>query len=134
MSSLGPDLPAPGTPQATLMEATRLDIDAEKASPRRRRLGEVLIDEQLITQAQLDHALQAQASADGPRRRLGQVVADLGYATEREVASLRIALREVATRDFVRSELRTLLDELEQRDRVPEPDENELDAAPPASA
>ena len=30
----------------------------------------------------------------------------------REIASLRIALREVATRDFVRSELRDILEEL----------------------
>jgi type IV pilus assembly protein PilB len=52
----------------------------------RRRLGEVLTDEQLITQEQLAHALNVQRDTDGPRRRLGQVVADLGYATEREVA------------------------------------------------
>jgi hypothetical protein len=31
------------------------------------------------------------------------------------VAALRLALRETATRDFVRSELRDLLDELEER-------------------
>ena len=52
----------------------------------RRRLGEVLLDEQLITEAELAHALEVQGTTDGPRRRLGQVVADLGYATEREVA------------------------------------------------
>jgi uncharacterized membrane protein len=38
-------------------------------------------------------------------------LADTEYLT-REVASLRIALRDVATRDFVRSELRALLEEL----------------------
>lgn len=43
-------------------------------------------------------------------------LADTEYLT-REVASLRIALREVATRDFVRSELRALLEELDDRDR-----------------
>jgi uncharacterized membrane protein len=60
-------------------------------------------------------------------------LADTEYLT-REVASLRIALREVATRDFVRSELRTLLEELEQRERSVAPqDGDELDAAPPAS-
>lgn len=32
----------------------------------------------------------------------------------REVASLRIALREVATRDYLRSEMRTLLEEIEE--------------------
>ncbi len=38
-------------------------------------------------------------------------LADTEYLT-REVAALRIALREVATRDFVRSELRSVLEEL----------------------
>ena len=38
-------------------------------------------------------------------------IADTEYLT-REVAALRIALGEVATRDFLRSELRDLLEEL----------------------
>ncbi|MDJ0355621.1 DUF1003 domain-containing protein [Paenarthrobacter sp. PH39-S1] len=38
-------------------------------------------------------------------------LADTEYLT-REVAALRISLREVSTRDFVRSELRSLLEEL----------------------
>jgi uncharacterized membrane protein len=41
-------------------------------------------------------------------------LADTEYLT-REVAALRIALRDMATRDFVRSELRALLEELEER-------------------
>ena len=41
-------------------------------------------------------------------------LADTEFLT-REVASLRIALRDMATRDFLRSELRTQLDEMEQR-------------------
>ncbi|WP_018156723.1 DUF1003 domain-containing protein [Demetria terragena] len=41
-------------------------------------------------------------------------LADTEFLT-REVASLRLALRDTATRDFVRSELRSLLDEMEQR-------------------
>jgi uncharacterized membrane protein len=40
--------------------------------------------------------------------------ADMEYLA-REVAGLRIAIGEVATRDFLRSELRALLDELEER-------------------
>jgi hypothetical protein len=35
----------------------------------------------------------------------------------REVASLRMAIGEVATRDYVRSELRALLAELDERAR-----------------
>jgi uncharacterized membrane protein len=42
-------------------------------------------------------------------------LADTEFLT-REVASLRIALRDMATRDFLRSELRSQLDEMEQRD------------------
>ena len=38
----------------------------------------------------------------------------------REMASIRIALGEVATRDYVRSELRSLMQELEERDGEPE--------------
>jgi uncharacterized membrane protein len=40
-------------------------------------------------------------------------LADTEFLT-REVASLRIALRDMATRDFLRSELRSMVDELEQ--------------------
>lgn len=41
-------------------------------------------------------------------------LADTEFLT-REVASLRIALRDMATRDFLRSELRSQLEEMEQR-------------------
>ena len=41
--------------------------------------------------------------------------ADMEFLT-REVASLRLALGEVATRDYLRSELRALLSDLEERD------------------
>jgi uncharacterized membrane protein len=49
--------------------------------------------------------------------------ADTEYLA-RELAALRIAMGEVATRDFVRSELRALLEELE--DRTLKPDESRL--------
>jgi uncharacterized membrane protein len=49
------------------------------------------------------------------RRRDERTIADTEYLV-REVAALRIALGEVATRDFVRSELRDLLEEF---DKVP---------------
>ncbi len=54
--------------------------------------------------------------AEQDRARDERSLADTEYLT-REVAALRIALRDVATRDFVRSELRDLLLELaEDRD------------------
>jgi uncharacterized membrane protein len=48
------------------------------------------------------------------RARDDRSIADTEYLT-REVAGLRIALGEVATRDFLRSELRALVDELDGR-------------------
>ena len=42
----------------------------------------------------------------------------------REMASLRMALGEVATRDYVRSELRSLLSEIEERLPAGDPDED----------
>lgn len=49
--------------------------------------------------------------AEEDRNRAQQNLADTEYLT-REIAALRISLREVATRDFVRSEIRDLLEEL----------------------
>ena len=45
------------------------------------------------------------------RQRAERNLSDTEYLT-REIAELRIALREVATRDYVRSELRSILEEL----------------------
>lgn len=46
----------------------------------------MLVDAGLLTPEQLDAALDAQRDGDGPRKRLGQVVVELGYASERQVA------------------------------------------------
>lgn len=51
-------------------------------------------------------------------------LADTEFLT-REVASLRLALRESATRDFVRSELRSLLEEMEERGMLASQDEDD---------
>lgn len=48
------------------------------------------------------------------RQRDERNLADTEFLT-REVSSLRLAMREAATRDFVRSELRSLLEEMEER-------------------
>ncbi len=55
----------------------------------RRRLGEVLVEHGAITAAQLEEVLEAQRTAQRERRRvrLGTLVVELGYATERQVAS-----------------------------------------------
>jgi uncharacterized membrane protein len=52
--------------------------------------------------------------AEGDRLANQRAHADMEFLA-REMASLRMALGEVATRDYVRSELRTLLNEIEER-------------------
>ena len=56
--------------------------------------------------------------AEQDRRVAAQSKADMEFLA-REVASLRMALGEVATRDFIRSELRELLRELDETDDGP---------------
>ncbi len=63
----------------------------------------------LLAQNRQDDRDRGQIEQD--RSREERNLADTEYLT-REVAALRITLREVATRDFVRSELRSLLEEL----------------------
>ncbi|WP_233153568.1 ATPase, T2SS/T4P/T4SS family [Kineosporia sp. R_H_3] len=58
----------------------------------RKRLGDVLVQHGLLSPEQLDLALEVQRSSQGPRRRLGQVVADLGLASERDVAECLASL------------------------------------------
>ncbi|GAB3282809.1 DUF1003 domain-containing protein [Sinomonas notoginsengisoli] len=71
----------------------------------------------LLAQNRQDDRDRVQIEQD--RSRNERSLADTEYLT-RELASLRLALREVATRDFVRSELRSLLEDLasdaEERD------------------
>ncbi len=58
--------------------------------------------------------------------------ADMQYLA-REMASLRTAVGEVATRDYVRSELRSLLAELEERAQAEPPERDDDDATAPRS-
>ncbi|MFO8075208.1 MAG: ATPase, T2SS/T4P/T4SS family [Egibacteraceae bacterium] len=60
--------------------------EESRPRPRRRRLGEVLLDAGVITQSQLDHALGERLMQDGRRERLGAVIKRLGYATDEDVA------------------------------------------------
>lgn len=65
----------------------------------------------LILLAQNRQENRDKVVAEQDRRANARAHADMEFLA-REVASLRMALGEVATRDFVRSELRTLLAEL----------------------
>ena len=72
----------------------------------------------LILLAQNRQADRDRVQFEQDRQRAERNLADTEYLA-REVAALRIALRDVATRDFVRSELRDLLEELvAERDRA----------------
>ena len=84
----------------------------------------------LILLAQNRQEARDRVIAEQDRQADTRAHADMEFLA-REVASLRMAVGEVATRDFLRSELRSLLSELEERDEVSPatPDQ----PAPPAS-
>jgi uncharacterized membrane protein len=68
----------------------------------------------LILLAQNRQADRDRVSLEEDRARNDRSIADTEYLT-REVASIRIALGEVATRDFIRGELQRMLDDLEDQ-------------------
>jgi uncharacterized membrane protein len=85
-------------PYAFLFMTLLLSLQASYAAP-------------LILLAQNRQADRDRVQYEQDRTRDERSVADTEYLV-REVAELRIALGEVATRDFVRSELRDLVEEL----------------------
>jgi uncharacterized membrane protein len=68
----------------------------------------------LILLAQNRQADRDRVQYDSDRALSERAVADTEYLA-REVAAIRVALGEVATRDYIRGELQRLLDELETR-------------------
>lgn len=75
----------------------------------------------LILLAQNRQELRDRVVTEQDRQANARAHADMEFLA-REVASLRMALGEVATRDFLRSELRDLLEELEERQRAGDPE------------
>jgi uncharacterized membrane protein len=73
----------------------------------------------LILLAQNRQEARDRVVAEQDRQADARAHADMEFLA-REVASLRMAVGEVATRDFLRSELRSLLSELEEREISPE--------------
>jgi uncharacterized membrane protein len=69
----------------------------------------------LILLAQNRQADRDRVQYEQDRAREERSIADTEYLT-REIAGLRIALSEVATRDFLRSELQQMLKELDAQD------------------
>jgi uncharacterized membrane protein len=76
----------------------------------------------LLAQNRQDDRDRVQYEQD--RARSDRAIADAEYLA-REIAALRMAVGEVATRDFIRSELQRLLEELEER----EAEHDEFDSA-----
>ena len=68
----------------------------------------------LILLAQNRQADRDRVQYEQDRARAERNIADTDYLT-RELAALRMAVGDVATRDFLRSELRQLLDDMEDR-------------------
>ena len=100
-NTLGPDGlkwdPAPSFIMLTLL----LSLQASYAAP-------------LILLAQNRQEARDRVVAEQDRQADARAHADMEFLA-REVASLRMAVGEVATRDFLRSELRALLSELDER-------------------
>jgi uncharacterized membrane protein len=103
---LGPD-DLTWDPYAFIFLTLMLSLQASYAAP--------LI---LLAQNRQEHRDKVIAEQD--RQANARAHADMEFLA-REVASLRMAVGEVATRDFLRSELRALLSELEDRQREDEP-------------
>jgi uncharacterized membrane protein len=80
----------------------------------------------LILLAQNRQEARDRVIAEQDRQADARAHADMEFLA-REVASLRMAVGEVATRDFLRSELRSLLSDLDERsDRPERSEEGEL--------
>lgn len=75
----------------------------------------------LILLAQNRQTDRDRVTYEQDRTRTEQNMADTEYLT-REIAAMRSALGEVATRDFLRSELGRFLDELDERERRSRPE------------
>src|SRR6476660_2804386 len=88
-------------PYAFIFLTLMLSLQASYAAP-------------LILLAQNRQADRDRVALEQDRSRDERGLADTEFLT-REVAALRIALRDMATRDFLRSELRSLLEEMEDR-------------------
>jgi uncharacterized membrane protein len=81
----------------------------------------------LILLAQNRQADRDRVSLEQDRTANSRAHADMEFLA-REMASIRMALGEVATRDYVRSELRSLVQELDERARADDEDDEAREA------
>ena len=78
----------------------------------------------LILLAQNRQADRERAILQDERDRTARLMADSDFLT-REIASLRLALGEVVTRDYLRGEIRDLLEEFKEMQSIDKKDEPE---------
>jgi uncharacterized membrane protein len=71
----------------------------------------------LILLAQNRQDDRDRVSMEQDRQRAERNLADTEYLA-REVVALRLAMKDVATKDFIRAELRSLLDEMDKSDKA----------------
>ncbi|PJJ62272.1 DUF1003 domain-containing protein [Compostimonas suwonensis] len=83
----------------------------------------------LLAQNRQDDRDRVQIEQD--RQRAERNLADTEYLA-REVVALRLAIKDMASKDFIRAELRSMLEELDRRDEAREEDAEAEDAATPA--
>jgi type IV pilus assembly protein PilB len=69
-------------------------------TPKRRRLGEVLVAAKTISRKQLNAALKHQQNVEGRKPRLGTVIVDLGFASEEEIAQAVAKQMQIAYVDL----------------------------------
>jgi uncharacterized membrane protein len=86
----------------------------------------------LILLAQNRQADRDRIQFEDDRSRNDRNIADTEYLA-REVASLRIALGDVATRDFIRGELQRMLEDLDERRDTPDGRDDRDDEQPSRS-
>ena len=82
----------------------------------------------LILLAQNRQEARDRVIAEQDRQANARAHADMEFLA-REVASLRMAVGEVATRDYLRSELRSLLSDLDERAKTADEDDAERESA-----
>lgn len=82
----------------------------------------------LILLAQNRQEARDRVVAEQDRDANNRAHADMEFLA-REMASLRMALGEVATRDFLRSELRSIVEDMEERSRAGADDDRSSDEA-----
>ncbi|MFT4110562.1 DUF1003 domain-containing protein [Propionicimonas sp.] len=101
-------VPNPPDPFPFLFLTLALSLQASYAAP-------------LILLAQNRQEARDRVSLEHDREVAEQSRADMDFLA-REIASLRMRMNDVATRDFIRSELRELLEELTERDQEKDAD------------